>query len=178
MPIQSTDRIFYFVRHGITEANLQRRWCGGDWDIQLHSKGELQANALADRLFECRNQYDHIFSSPMVRAQQTTQIINAKASKPVSIIEDLREWRIGELENTPWAEPLLGKAVSDWPTPVGGESVSSFRARIASALTYCLDSSQRPLLVSHGAVGRILLDLLSIPHRDITNCVLFKFVSF
>jgi len=177
MLISMPNKTFYFVRHGITKANLQKLWCGGDWDIELHPDGESQAKGLADRLLVIEPQFDRIYSSPMVRAQQTMKFINAKANKPTAILEDLREWRIGKLEQTPWTEPLLSKAVNDWQTPDGGETVSAFRERIKSALTFCLNSSERPLLVSHGAVCRILLDLLNIPERHISNCTLYKFSS-
>ena len=36
MPINKSNKTFYFVRHGITAANLQKLWCGGDWDIEFY----------------------------------------------------------------------------------------------------------------------------------------------
>lgn len=75
MPIKKPNKIFYFVRHGITQANLQKLWCGGDWDIELHPDGESQAKSLSERLLEIEPHVDRIFSSPMVRAQQTMQFL-------------------------------------------------------------------------------------------------------
>lgn len=100
-----------------------------------------------------------------------------KASKPYEVVENLREWRIGALERLPWTDPLLGKPISEWPVPEGGETVEVFKQRVRSALTFCLKQSERPLLVSHGAFCRILLDLLNIPDQHVPNCTLYKFAS-
>lgn len=177
MPFSKPDKTFYFIRHGVTAANIQKLWCGGDWDIELHPDGEAQANALADRIRDISREFDRIFHSPMLRAQQTARLVNEKALKPVEAVEDLREWRIGVLERTPWAEPLLSKPVDRWPSPDGGESVIAFRSRVRSALTHCLKNSERPLLVSHGAVCRMILDLLGVSEQHIPNCTLYKFSS-
>ncbi|MEC7275963.1 MAG: histidine phosphatase family protein [Bdellovibrionota bacterium] len=32
------NKIFYFVRHGQTEANAKGLICGGEWDIPLNKK--------------------------------------------------------------------------------------------------------------------------------------------
>jgi hypothetical protein len=74
-------------------------------------------------------------------------------------------------------EPSLNTPIGDWPTPEGGESVTVFRERIRSALLHCLTETERPLIVAHGAAGRILLDLLQVPEQHIPNCALFKFYS-
>lgn len=177
MVISKSGKTFYFIRHGITSANLQKIWCGGDWDIELHPEGEMQAHNLANRIFEISSEFDQIFCSPMLRAQQTAQLINKHAQKSTNFVEGLREWRIGRLERTPWSEPLLAKSVNDWPNPEGGESVVVFKERVRSALMHSLNESERPLLVSHGAVFRVMLDLLNIPERNILNCALYKFTS-
>lgn len=177
VPIFKPNKTFYFIRHGVTEANNQKLWCGGDWDIELHPDGEMQAKSLAQRIRDISDDFDQIFHSPMLRAQQTAFLINEKALKPIVALEDLREWRIGVLERTPWEEPLLSKTLSDWPSLEGGENVLAFRDRVRSAIIKCLNEKERPLLVSHGAFGRILLDLLKIPEQNIPNCTLYKFSS-
>lgn len=171
------ESTFFFIRHGTTEANLQKLWCGGDWDIDLHEDGRRQAEKLSDRILDISSEFDHIYSSPMLRARQTMRLINLKAGKPSKVLEGLREWRIGVLEKQPWTDPLLGKPITSWPMPEGGESTEIFSERIASALRYCMQKSERPLIVSHGAVGRIVLDILKIPDQHIPNCRLFKFKS-
>ena len=177
MPILEPNKTFYFIRHGTTAANIQKLWCGGDWDIELHPDGEAQAKTLANRIHAISQDFDQIFHSPMLRALQTAYLINEKSLKPTEVVEGLREWRIGHLERTPWTEPLLSKPICLWPSPEGGESVVAFRDRVRTALIHCLNQTERPLIVAHGAVCRILLDLLDIPERHIPNCTLFKFSS-
>ena len=75
MPSSKPDKVFYFIRHGTTAANYQKLWCGGDWDIELHPDGQLQAEKLADRIFQIAPEFDRIYSSPMLRAVQTAYFI-------------------------------------------------------------------------------------------------------
>lgn len=169
------SKVFFFVRHGITQANQERLWCGGEWDIELATEGKNQARELADLFLNLSEDIDHILVSPMLRAQQTAHLLNHKKQLPISSLEVLREWRIGELEKTPWVDPLLSKLISHWPHPPGGESVKEFSDRVQGALKHCLENHQSPLLVSHGAFCRVLLDLMGIPDQHIPNCCVFKF---
>jgi broad specificity phosphatase PhoE len=163
---------FYFVRHGITHANMQKLWCGGEWDIELSEQGHEQAKAQSQRIFE--SEVDVIFTSPMKRAKQTTHHLNSIAKKPVIEVEGLREWKVGALERQPWTTALLGTPIKKWPDPPGGESVSQFRERIINAVNQCLSSADCPLISSHGAVGRMLLDILDVPDLHIDNCKLHR----
>ena len=79
----------------------------------------------------------------------------------MTIVEELREW-----EGMPW--PNTG----DWHIdPPGGETVTQFHARVQKAILMCLSQASHPLISSHGAVGRLLLQFLKIPdrHVDITR---------
>ena len=172
-----TVRTFFFVRHGVTEANKQKLWCGGDWDIDLHEEGRNQAQALADVILELSSDVDKIYCSPMVRAFKTAILLNDKLCKPIEIVEDLREWRVGSLEKTPFPERLLVAPVNTWKDPPEGESIGAFKGRVKAVISYCLEQSESPLVVSHGAFGRLLLDSLGIPERHIENCTLYRVSS-
>lgn len=167
---------FYFVRHGQTDANKQKLWCGGDWDIELNVDGHSQARDASEALLSLQPKIDLILSSPMKRALQTSTTLNSKLQKPVIVIEELREWKVGDLDRTPWTTPLLGIPIANWINPPGGESVIQFQQRIENALVKCLSHEGLPLISAHGAVGRILLHLLQIPDRYIDNCKIHRIV--
>ncbi len=63
----------YLTRHGQTNYNLEERM-QGHIDAALNSEGIKQAEALAKRIQN--DQIDHIYSSPLVRAHKTAQLIN------------------------------------------------------------------------------------------------------
>ncbi len=169
MPFSKFSRPFYFVRHGITEANINQLWCGGGWDIDLSERGQLQAQKAAEVLHTLTPAIDMIFTSPMKRSQQTTQHLNAILKKPVTVIEDLREWKVGEWEGMPW------DGTGDFHIdPPGGETVAQFQSRVQAAILHCLSQANHPLISSHGAVGKILLKLFEIPDQHIENCKVHK----
>jgi broad specificity phosphatase PhoE len=62
----------FLIRHGITEWNQQRRYCGRK-DVGLSRQGELQAKELCKRLKKFK--FDRIYSSDRKRALQTSRII-------------------------------------------------------------------------------------------------------
>ncbi len=173
---RKSERVFYFVRHGITAANQNKLWCGGDWDIDLHDDGRKQALGLADKILSLDAHFDKIFCSPMKRTIETANLINHKSNKDIEIVENLREWKIGSWEMTPWQSVL--PSTDKWEDPPGGEAVAEFKKRTAAAITYCMNESQSPLIVSHGALGLILSDHLGIEERSILNCTLYKIFSF
>jgi broad specificity phosphatase PhoE len=175
MPFSKLSKPFYFIRHGVTDANQQKLWCGGSWDIDLNETGLMQAKNAAHDIAGLASQIDVIFSSPMKRALRTTELINSIAQKPVVVVESLREWKVGEWEKTPWKNSLLGTSISKWVNPPGGETVEQFQNRIQTAFLECLGSDRRALISSHGAVGRVLLHLLQISERHIDNCKIHKF---
>ena len=69
---------FYFLRHGITEINEQRRFNGGRVDSPLTPEGIEQTKKL--RPFFANLRFDAIYVSPQFRAQTTLQLaVNPKS---------------------------------------------------------------------------------------------------
>ena len=66
----------YFVRHGQSEANVQMVISNRDLFHPLTELGRQQAEALAQSLAEVP--VAAIYSSPIVRAAQTAQIVAAR----------------------------------------------------------------------------------------------------
>ena len=63
----------HLIRHGMTAGNLQGLYIGSGTDIPLCDEGRAQLNELKER-FEYP-QVDTVFSSPLLRAVETANIL-------------------------------------------------------------------------------------------------------
>ena len=78
---------FYFVRHGQTDWNkINQTLCAQD-NIQLNTTGLIQATNVA-RLLQ-NISIKEIYSSPLMRAKQTAEIINKNINVPLKFHENL-----------------------------------------------------------------------------------------
>ncbi|MBR5474123.1 MAG: histidine phosphatase family protein, partial [Lachnospiraceae bacterium] len=91
----------YLVRHGETDWNLVRR-IQGNADIPLNEKGRAVARATAEAIKEMP--IDVIFSSPLVRARETAEILVAGRGMEVQVDSRLKEIAFGEFEGITWKE--------------------------------------------------------------------------
>src|SRR5258706_14102789 len=89
---------FYIVRHGETDWNAERRLQGHS-DIPLNENGELQAKNLADELQDIT--FDLAFSSDLLRAKRTAEIIALEHKLEVQTTKLIREKNYGSLEGKP-----------------------------------------------------------------------------
>ena len=81
--------MIYFVRHGETDYNLEGI-VQGQLDIPLNKKGIHQANEIKNKLKDL--DIDIIFSSPLLRAKQTAEIINENLNVKIKYDERLKEF--------------------------------------------------------------------------------------
>ncbi|XP_061176540.1 fructose-2,6-bisphosphatase TIGAR-like [Saccostrea echinata] len=128
---------FTIVRHGETSYNRERV-IQGQTDIPLSGIGHEQAHRVAERLQN--EQYSHIFSSDLSRAQETAEAIiksNAASNCQLSLDKRLRERRFGEYEGRP-SEELMEAANRISPhswtdfNPPGGETLQQVHDRAIS----------------------------------------------
>ncbi|WP_078434001.1 histidine phosphatase family protein [Metabacillus halosaccharovorans] len=99
-----------FIRHGSTPWNIEGKaqgWC----DIPLNIDGIEDANRLAQRLLS--EDWDIIYSSDLIRAHHTANIIAEKMMKTVYLDSRLREIAGGLIEGTTEEERIL-KWGSGW----------------------------------------------------------------
>jgi broad specificity phosphatase PhoE len=87
-----------FVRHGESTANVLGEFCNSDGKHPLTERGVEQARALARNLAGL--QFDRMYSSPILRARQTAQILADVLRIPFQIVEALREWDVGIYEGS------------------------------------------------------------------------------
>jgi broad specificity phosphatase PhoE len=85
----------YMVRHGETHANANEV-VGGHTDTELTPKGEAQAKALGEKLFHI--EFDQVFSSDLVRAKRTAELILLEKKLVVNTTNLIRERNWGSFE--------------------------------------------------------------------------------
>ncbi len=156
------------IRHGVTPWNKEGR-AQGSSDIPLHEEGLAEAELLAERL---RNEkWDVIYSSNLLRARQTAEVIKEKFSPiPIHFDARIREVGGGLIEGTTEAE-RLERWGSSWREMDLGfeprESVSErgmeFMKEIAAK-----HQDENVLVVSHGSFIRHILKEL-VPHLDLST---------
>lgn len=151
------------IRHGETDLNKVGSF-QGQIDVPLNERGRQQAIRLAERL--AIERFDALYSSDLLRAQQTAQPIAERLALSVLPVSGLREQHFGELEGLSlqtvqtqypdiWNTWLAHRA--DYAVP-GGESVRQFSARTLAAVYELAERhvGQRLLVIAHGGV----LDML------------------
>ena len=150
----------YLVRHGQTELNVQNILQG--WhDSPLTARGREQALATRAAFEERGVTFDHVYSSPLGRAQHTAELIVGEG-QPVELVDDLREWHLGSLEGTSNCE-MPAQPWGDYPATFGGESEAQLRARMVAALSRIMARSQHEcvLAVSHGSACQEFLEYVA-----------------
>lgn len=93
----------WYVRHGETEWNAQRRF-QGHLDIPLSPVGIGQAFRLAERLSRSRISFDRLYASDLRRARQTAEPLAQVLGLPIATTPLLREIHVGELAGLTRAE--------------------------------------------------------------------------
>ncbi len=159
----------YFVRHGETPWNVERRMQGQS-DIALNEFGRLLAVktgvGMSDLNFDC------VYASPLVRAYHTAELILAE-NKTGKDLEIIKEDRIKEIGFGVYEGLCCGKEgwnmpddnfknfftnCGDYKTPEGGEGFDDVMKRLSDFLDELLNNKdlvdKTILIVSHGAVIR------------------------
>jgi len=153
------------IRHSSTKWNKEGR-AQGLSDIPLDEEGLSQAKALAERL--SKEEWNTIFSSDLLRARQTAEIIAERIRMANIYFDDrLREMMGGKIEGTTEEERVCLWG-SNWrDLELGIEDVDS----VSSRGTECIEAvshkhfGQRVLIVSHGALIGLSLKKL-LPNVD------------
>lgn len=156
----------YFVRHGQTDWNAERR-LQGQLDIPLNAKGRSQAKrngGVLAELLEDPERFQFV-ASPSVRARETIEIVRTQlglAPKAYQTDPRLMEVSFGDWQGRTWDE-LIGadgaavdaRMAAPWTyRPPNGESYADLYGRVVAWLEG-VDSDS--VVVSHGGVCRCLI---------------------
>ena len=170
LPCPSDLCFGYLLRHGATENNLAKppRLQGRGLDSPLSSAGREQAEAAAHALSAA--QLAAVFSSPLLRARETAEVIANPHALSVQIVDDLIEVDVGQWEGRSWVEIARNDAerhrqfVSepDIHGYRGGENLMQVRERVVPAIRQILTDhvGQNIASVAHNVVNRTYLATL------------------
>lgn len=171
-PKSLTQKSFYFLRHGETQWNKERKWQGSK-DIPLNETGLAQARAV--RPFIDGLDIKSICVSPLQRAVKTAELAAGHLSVPLQVIEDLKEVGFGPHEGAshnanPW--------YMDWREGLSVEGVEDYRDFIdrgLGAINRSLTNDGPVLIVAHGGVFWSVREHAGLdPELGAWNCALFK----
>jgi len=175
--------VIYYVRHGLTDWNVQQR-LQGRHDVPLNREGRAQSircgEILRDLMLRdarAAQDFDYV-SSPLLRARKTMELMRATLGlKPdgYRIEARLAEIAFGEWEGLTYAdvlardEDVIAKRESDkWGfLPPGGESYAQVMVRIGQwHATIKTDT----VVAAHGGTARALIAHLALaPPEDATH---------
>jgi probable phosphoglycerate mutase len=104
---------FILVRHADTPGTVERRFTGST-DVALTDEGHVHARELAKRLRTVRIDVMHV--SPLLRCRQTAEPITDVTGRKPTIVDDLREFDFGVLENLSIEEAIEqhGGKLAEW----------------------------------------------------------------
>jgi broad specificity phosphatase PhoE len=139
-------------RHGQTTYNAEHRF-QGQRDVPLNATGRAQAARAARHLAQLEP--SAIWSSDLVRASATAEVLAGLTGLTVHLDKDLRERHGGAWEGLTTEEirERYPAELSTWDPP-GGESVEAVADRTCAAFLRIADSAQPDSLVvvvGHGA---------------------------
>lgn len=175
------------IRHGETAWNAEERW-QGHINIPLNHKGRTQAIDVGRELEEFS--LERLFSSDLLRARQTAELIAGRNSMPIQLSEELREVNVGEAEGLNRKEMVkrfgdlsldswgsIDRGDLDFAFP-GGETKRVALSRAKRFINEKVISSPRMRIgiVSHGMLLRTLLhDLFPwiVEPIEMKNCDYF-----
>jgi probable phosphoglycerate mutase len=148
----------FLVRHGQTHANVSRQLDTAAPGLDLTDEGRAQAVALASRLGG--EDLGAIYTSDLVRTQQTAAPLAGLLGLTMVVLPGLREIQAGEYEmSTDW-QPYIDAVVRwrDDPSHAipGGDSGVGFMTRYDAAIRrIAADGHESAVAVSHGAAMRV-----------------------
>jgi broad specificity phosphatase PhoE len=188
--------VIYYVRHGLTDWNLQHR-LQGRHDVPLNAAGRAQAACCAEILQDLFRRdgrtpesFDYV-SSPLVRARRTMEIMRATLGldpERYAVEARLAEIAFGDWEGLTYSEVMardehvVAKRESDkWGfTPPGGESFAQVTVRIRQ---WYETIEQDTVVAAHGGTARALVAHLGLAapqdatHYSIDQGVVYVFAG-
>lgn len=159
----------YFIRHGVTQGNLERRYVGrtDEGILEEEKEGLRQKGQALPKM-------DQAFVSPYLRCRQTAELLFGK--NQTEIIEDFREMDFGVFEYKNYQElsgnPDYQKFIDSGGTLgfPGGEEPEYFKRRCRQAFQGCVQKSWENRwnhvgFVLHGGTIMAILEAFVYPQR-------------
>lgn len=165
-------RIIFF-RHGHTDAN-QRGLLQGVSDFPLNAFGRKSVSEAMERIGSSSG-YLRVYSSPLLRARQTAEMIGNYLDIPVFIDDLLLERNLGCYERMERSvlkrHTELEKAdfLSLDFTPRGGESLLDVIPRACDFFLHLEQARVSSIVIVHGAWFKALASIRNFPKSELSN---------
>lgn len=175
---------FYVFRHGETELNKQKRWQGSGMDYDLNENGIKQAQGLIEKLKD--KGLEKIFSSPLIRAKHTADVVAQALNIPVEVRNDLRECFYGDAEGQLIADLQkdVPEIVNNWNNPQyfdirfpNGESKKEALIRVLAEIKNLTSQNFSTMGIAiHGGTMGAMLNYLNYDFEKLANCAAFHLI--
>jgi len=167
--MKSTSTVFYIVRHGETDGNVKHIQ-QGHMDFPLNENGIQQAKKRAQDLKKIH--FDYAYSSDLIRAHKTAEIIALEHDLVVTTTKALRERNFGKYQGistddftddvTALFEKWHGLTEKEWLQHRVDESMETGEEVVSRALLFLREIAvgnlgKTILTVCHGGIMRDLL---------------------
>ena len=149
-----------FIRHGETDWNVHKK-IQGCTDIPLNEMGIIQAESLGRQLEKENLDIKKIYTSKLVRARKTAEIIGEILHVPYEAYEGLEEMNLGLWEGKTWVDvpQLYPEEYEKWNenrrytrTPEG-ESYQDVLVRVLAAVKEIIERETGDIvIVTHSAI--------------------------
>ena len=165
-------KTIYFIRHGKTPGNAEKRYIGKCTDEELSAEGKSEAEKLLSSISKLiPDGIDRICSSPMKRAVQTAEILFG--GQDIQVIDNLMEIDFGVFEGKNYTELNGDETYQKWIDSNGtmsipeGESREDFIDRSYAGFEDALGDRSKEesvVIVCHG--GNIMSVLSRLTGKD------------
>lgn len=160
----------FLIRHGETDWNVEGRY-QGQADPPLNERGKCQAHELVEKLAQV--DLDLLYTSPLLRSEQTAEILASKLA-----IRVYKDERLMEIHQGDWQTRLRSEIEELYPdlfrrwetepwevTPPGGESLQQVQKRVYLAIDDLLQNhaGQRIGIITH----RIPIALIKMRYQGL-----------
>ncbi|MEQ2528698.1 histidine phosphatase family protein [Robertmurraya yapensis] len=163
----------FFVRHGETEWNVEKR-LQGRLNSNLTENGIRDAELLGKRLATI--DFEAVYSSPSNRTVETAKLIIDERTLPFKTDErlmeiDLGEWEGRTVDEIQQSEPELYHLYQDNPSQFKGtgETFADVKNRLEAVLAELVEAypSGNLLIITHGVVIKVLQAIFKTRSLDL-----------
>ena len=144
------------IRHGESESNVKGIVSVDVSAFPLTENGKLQVKKSAE--YTRKMNIDHVFSSPVLRARQTSEIISEASGMDYAVDERLNETGVGRFNNSRITEETIAN------NPEEFEDYEDVKKRMLSILE---EKRGNTVFVSHGTpIKAVISSILGIGQKE------------
>lgn len=159
--------LIYFLRHGLTEYNAEKRY-QGQRDIPLSAAGRAM-------LRKADIEPKTVYITPLCRTRQTAEVLFPTAK--LVVVDGLKEMCFGSFEGRNFIEMEKDPEYQAWvqanceSSCPDGERKQDFSDRICRTFSALVDKSlaegkDRLVILAHGGTQMAAMERYAVPHRD------------